>query len=206
MMSNLIIMQDGFTPLTVASYVGHKDVVARLLKANATPDIQGEVNHCMCYTLEEMMKALVDILKVRNFLAIFRLDSHTILAVMGWLEHPVQILPLEKSFHLRNLYHNCYNNIIATLYKEYAVSLSLLYVQDGLTVLMIATKQGHRDIVSLLLQGGASPNITEKVCMVLPSSCLSCSHCCSSCFYRTLDGVRCSLQPKPVIKNWPSFS
>ena len=36
-------MQDGFTPLTVASYFGHKDVVARLLKANATPDIQGEV-------------------------------------------------------------------------------------------------------------------------------------------------------------------
>ena len=44
-MSNLIIMQEGFAPLTVASYFGHKDVVAILLKANATPDIQEKVKH-----------------------------------------------------------------------------------------------------------------------------------------------------------------
>ena len=44
-MSILNIIQSGFTPLAVASYLGHKDVVAILLKANATPDIQEKVKH-----------------------------------------------------------------------------------------------------------------------------------------------------------------
>ena len=40
---NLTIMQNGATPLAAALYLGHTDVVARLLKAKATSDIQGEV-------------------------------------------------------------------------------------------------------------------------------------------------------------------
>ena len=39
----------------------------------------------------------------------------------------------------------------------------LNYIQDGVTPLHFACENGHDEVVKILLQGGADPNIQDKV-------------------------------------------
>ena len=45
----------------------------------------------------------------------------------------------------------------------YVILLSLFFVQDGDTALILAASTGQFDIVKLLLHQGADPNIVNKV-------------------------------------------
>ena len=74
---------------------------------------------------------------------------------------------------------------------------------------MLATKNGHTDVVKPLLEAKADPNLREKVrvqcaCMVPRLIIISSSFIIFHMNYRILDGAHCFSRLKEVILKLPN--
>ena len=66
-----------------------------------------------------------------------------------------------------------------------------IIVQEGLTVLMLATQCGHEDVIQALVERNTNPKITEKVGLCLYNivePCIAIAHC----VYRPVAGLHCT--------------
>ena len=59
----LYSIQNGWTPLMIASFEGHVDIVRTLIKAKAQINTQEKV-HCTLHTLQSILHVLIALLKI----------------------------------------------------------------------------------------------------------------------------------------------
>lgn len=53
--------------------------------------------------------------------------------------------------------------VIGTINLQSLLSVTLSQSQDGMTALLFACQEGHKDVAQALLDKGANPNLPEKV-------------------------------------------
>ena len=126
-----------------ASQNGHTEIVKCLIQAKESPDLQSKVNCDSILNGVNLFATLfsfyfIMILKCVNFFS----------SITSFCINYGDIVLLKNILFLQNL-----NSF-----------LSLLFVlQDGRTALMLASQNGHTEIVKYLIQAKASPDLQLKV-------------------------------------------
>ena len=132
------MIQDGNTPLFMASYSGNVKIVQLLLQHGANVHIQCKVRKTVlyCTVIEIILYWTQQHMLLLNRNIIVRMwIAWSFLYVVYW-------------------HHVC----CVCIYSVYIV-----VIQDGQTALMFASRNGHGEIVELLLQHGADLNVHAKV-------------------------------------------
>ena len=130
-------LQDGRSALMLASRKGHMEVVKCLIEANSAVDLQESVS-CNSVLTKKKKKKLIRIMMSANVF------------------HKLHFI----SFYFQTFY--CKDKIC---YFESPISLyySTMYFQDGRSALMLASENGHTEVVKCLIEANSSVNLQSKV-------------------------------------------
>ena len=159
----------GFTALMFASDNGHSEIVQLLLNAKATPDLQTENGETALYLAAE--KGYPDIVQL---LLEYGADPNTS------TRHGVAAIHAAMLVIIKGVAtgtYECYLKTLKLLIAQPNIKINET-ILGGVTILMLASGFGSAQIVELLLQAGADPNIEQHipVSKVFVTSCLPKTH------------------------------
>ena len=89
-------------------------------------------------------------------------DGRTALMVASWRGHLKTVIELLAAGAKTNVLDQ-----VCTCAYTHNKHCVFVFVQNGLTALMLATQNGHVEVVQALLDAEADPNITESVSIFL---------------------------------------
>ena len=163
---------NGYTALMFASFEGHLDVVQILLQAKAKPDLQNENGETALYAAA--LKGYPDIVQLLlEYGADPNISNRYGETAIHAAASGLNILTVIARGDTTSMeVVNTLTALISCNYEHYLKTMKLLIVQpnikinetnlSGVTMLMQASVIGNAQIIELLLQAGADPNISIK--------------------------------------------
>ena len=154
-------LQDGFTPLIIASQEGHKDIVEVVLNHGAEVDLPVKV----------IVLVITIIISGSLTLSLRLVFSLVTCGIKNGSEIVVYMYVCD-SMHSLQAADVCGECFCAHCH-ELCIHFLHHSLQTGTTPLILASLEGHKDIVEVLLNHGAEVNLPDKVSVFVRYSYLN---------------------------------